>query len=293
MQLYKYRPWNEFAEQILIERLIFYPSKANLNDLAELIHPIKFESNSHEIFRAKSNQANGDGHKAALILSSNISDRLKKLEKSGEEILNSSPYKKYLNIENLYQRIVEATYDEINNIHDAFFYYAVNQLEDAKSLYCTNDEAIKRLNKKLSNIGILSLSAKNDCPVMWAHYASNHSGVVFIFDNTKDELFKNSTDVEYVDERKEISLDNIPGIFYKKANAWAYEEEHRILVKNGDSCYPFNKETLVGIILGIKMETNTRRRVLSIVKNNNLKIDIYQAQTSLNSFKIQYSKIAI
>ena len=157
MQLYKYRPWNEFAEQILLKSTIFYPNKTNLNDLAELIHPIKFESDSHKIFGTKSNQINGDKHRAALLLAYEVSTMLKKVEKGECDAATVNTFTKYLSITDQYERIIEVTYDRIDDIHDAFFYYAVNQFENAKSLYCTNEQATNRLNNKLDKIGICLL----------------------------------------------------------------------------------------------------------------------------------------
>lgn len=292
MLLYKYRPWNEFAEQILINKSIFYPSKNNLNDLAELIHPIKFEIDSHKIFAIKSNQKNSEKHRAALLLSYEISEILKSVENDSSDEETKMNYSRYLNISDKYQRLVEATFDRIDDIHDAIFYYAVNQFEDNKSLYCSNTEAINRINSKLDKIGILSLSSKSDCPVMWAHYAANHTGVIFIFETQYDTLLSRALKVDYFDNREEISLKNIPNIFYKKAIDWAYEQEYRILVKTGDCCNAFHQDSLVGIVLGIRMDTEVRQKVLKLVRDHNLQIDVCQAESSLNTFKIGFNKIS-
>jgi len=292
MLLYKYRPWNEFAEKILTDSSIFYPSKKNLNDLAELIHPIKFKSDSHKIFGIKTNQLNGDKHRAALLLSYDISTILKNVDNHDCDDETKRIYSEYLSIADKYQRVVEATYDQIDDIHDAFFYYAVNQYENAKSMYCSNIEAVNRLNGKLDKFGILSLSSKSDCPVMWAHYAANHTGVIFILDSLKDTLLSRSRRVDYFDNREEITLNNIQSNFYKKATDWAYEQEYRVLVKTGDCCNTFTQNALVGIILGIRMDIETRKKIISVIKDFKLSIDVYQAESSLDTFKIGFKKIS-
>jgi len=49
MILYKYRPWNEYTIDIIQNRRIYFPSKAALNDPAELVHPIRFEAKLWDI----------------------------------------------------------------------------------------------------------------------------------------------------------------------------------------------------------------------------------------------------
>lgn len=291
MLLYKYRPWNNFAEKILTENSIFYPTKENLNDLAELIHPIKFENEKFEIFKIKSSLEKGEGHRKSLVTSSNINEILKSIENGTCDKEQKIKFEKYLSIKDKYQRVVEATYEQIETINDAFFYYTVNQFEDARLLYCSYEVAVNRLNDKLKNFGILSLSSKNNCPVMWAHYASNHTGVVFIFDSTKDDLFRTVEQVNYIEQRPEMKLDNIPNIFFKKAKEWEYEQEFRVLTKGGNCCYNFNHTALTGIILGVKMNQDTKNHIINVIESNKLDLNIYQAETALNTFKIEFNKI--
>lgn len=291
MLLYKYRPWNNFAEQILTSNSIFYPTKDNLNDLAELIHPIKFENNKFDIFKIKTSIEKGEGHRKSLITSSNINEIFRKIETGTCDKEQKSKFEKYLTITDKYQRVVEATYDQIENINDAFFYYTVNQFEDARLLYCSYEVAVDRLNDKLSKFGILSLSSKSNCPVMWAHYAANHTGVIFIFDSTKDDLLSIAEQVEYIEQRPEMKLENIPTIFFKKAKEWGYEQEFRVLTKQGNCCFNFSQTALTGMILGAKMSNETKEQIIGIIENNKLDLNIYQAETSLNTFKIEFNRI--
>lgn len=291
MLLYKYRPWNNFAEQILTSNSIFYPTKDNLNDLAELIHPIKFENSKFDIFKIKTSLEKGEGHRKSLVTSSNISEVFGQIENGTCDKEQQDKFEKYLTINDKYQRVVEATYDQIENINDAFFYYTVNQFEDARLLYCSYEAAVNRLNDKLSNFGILSLSSKNNCPVMWAHYASNHTGVLFIFETAKDNLLKTATQVEYIEQRPEMNLENIPIIFYKKAKEWEYEQEFRVMTKKGNCCYNINRTALLGIILGARMNEDTKNQIIELIKKTKLDLAIHQAEASLNSFKIEFTRI--
>jgi hypothetical protein len=74
-------------------------------------------------------------------------------------------------------------------------------------------------------------------PVMWAHYASNHSGVCYGFDVQVDKLIK----VDYVEDRivASIDLSTVPLIIAghtavklisTKFSHWSYEQEFRILI---------------------------------------------------------------
>lgn len=293
MLLYKYRPWNVFAEEILVKNSIFYPSRLNLNDLSELSHPIKLDTEGYEIFKIKSSEKNSVKQVKANVLAYDISQILKKIANDEADNETIEKYSKYLKIKDRYERTVVAAYDQISDMHTAFFYYAVNQYENARYKYCSYSVAANRINSKLESIGILSLSGKADCPVMWAHYAANHTGIIFIFDTERDPLLATFQKINYTEHRMQISLDNIPEVFYSKSIDWAYEQEYRVIVKFGDECRIFNRNALTGIVLGIRMPTEVRNSIINIIKDLKLDITVFQAETSSDNYKIGTKKISI
>jgi len=112
------------------------------------------------------------------------------------------------------------------------------------------------LNKKINEIGILSLSSnsninqfltvsipeKNDPRtnlIMWSHYADSHKGFIIEF----REDFIEGIDiqkVEYSDERdiitfEDIDNNNFDKLFFKKSLEWFYEQEYRAILKLDDA----------------------------------------------------------
>jgi hypothetical protein len=88
-------------------------------------------------------------------------------------------------------------------------------------------------------IGALSLTAVPDNEVMWSHYAETHQGLVLGF-NADDPFFLNVFEIKYQNERPKLDLaqlssehlktkDRIQKFFGIKNQAWAYEQEYRLV----------------------------------------------------------------
>jgi hypothetical protein len=104
-------------------------------------------------------------------------------------------------------------------------------------------------------VGVLSLTEKPDHPLMWSHYANNHSGLVLVFDETNG-FFRSprhgqpddaggARRVKYSAERPKFDplvsislLDNMTDedaisffdkLFFTKSQAWDYEQEWRMI----------------------------------------------------------------
>lgn len=88
-----------------------------------------------------------------------------------------------------------------------------------------------------SKYGLLCFCRSWRNPVMWAHYAKNHTGVCYGFDVAPENLFK----VRYVKERlqakanaknipSQMGMDIIENLIATKFQHWSYEEEYRMLV---------------------------------------------------------------
>jgi len=87
----------------------------------------------------------------------------------------------------------------------------------------------------LARVGIYSLSAVRDNPLMWAHYAASYRGVVVSFGHY-NPTFGAALPVRYQNQFPRMAMRNADG--YEmcvaiKGRAWAYEKEWRIVVPNG------------------------------------------------------------
>lgn len=98
------------------------------------------------------------------------------------------------------------------------------------------------LNNMDRSNGLLCFSRSWRNPVMWAHYAKNHTGVCYGFDVDP----KTFVDVRYVSERlypnltpenflEQVGEDQMVDLFATKYIHWNYEEEVRLLVTFSES----------------------------------------------------------
>lgn len=148
------------------------------------------------------------------------------------------------------------------------------------------NELKNTISKTLNRlIGILSLSAEQFSPPMWASYADNSKGFVIEFD-TSNEFFnrRRSESDEFYHLRKVIYEDRPSSgtmsetsgdIFIRKSLSWKYENEWRMLLPldkaenkfttpDGDDIFLFNypPSAVSGIIFGL----NTNEQTTSLIK---------------------------
>lgn len=283
MKLYKYRTWNEYSEDIILNQRIFIPSKTGLNDLSEAIHPIKFEGDFH------SDRMDEGWHKimkgnlmASLIRFGRELNLYKAENRWGWEPKNAT-FEKFSHIKNNDLLRMEYVFDQIEDTHTAIESYVFAHAEDYALMYLSQAQAIERVNNKLESIGIYSLSAKPNDPVMWAHYSNSHNGLIFIFDSTFVPLFSKARKVNYITERPVISIDNICDILYTKYVNWSYEEEFRILKKES-GLHTFNKDALTGLIFGAKMSDETISKAVDLCHKSGFNLKFYKSKISSTSY---------
>ena len=156
------------------------------------------------------------------------------------------------------------------------------------------EAALGLLQARLARIGVLSLSAHPTEMLMWAHYASQHSGFCLGFERSDGSLLKNNAHtkpVNYVDEYLQLGLDSLElswsvsvqdcsisdsmeidieephlqAVIYTKSTKWDREQEWRVLVPQGRvlSGYPGPLRT---VIFGLRCGQESRRLVEETVQ---------------------------
>ena len=135
------------------------------------------------------------------------------------------------------------------------------------------EKAEANAHQTLSEVGVLSLSEKNDNILMWSHYAQNHTGFCIEFSNLADNDLGN----------KAIKMCYSPGfpifssvdvitrtvsskeLFLTKSDDWVYEKEWRIISMEGNVEKPLPGQ-ITSIVFGVKMEENNKNLVKDIFK---------------------------
>lgn len=134
---------------------------------------------------------------------------------------------------------------------DPILSFAPQQLADAKrrlvakyegDLDALTQRCFEIVRRNINKVGVLSLSARNDNLVMWAHYAASHRGFVIGFKPGYAPLTKRTNEqylsegelqpVTYVQARVTLPADRIDlpiDQLYTKGQSWEYEEEWRVV----------------------------------------------------------------
>ena len=120
-------------------------------------------------------------------------------------------------------------------------------------------------------VGIISMSARVDDPVIWSHYADKHRGIALGFDLFLDDSLMMMT---YPKDRPAIDMDRfekmsaaermnmVRNILCAKAPSWCHEMEYRAFVelkscreKAGSYFHKLPDDCLKHVILGVRCET--------------------------------------
>lgn len=131
-------------------------------------------------------------------------------------------------------------------------------------------ESVDGLFDKIRFCGIYSLSKEIRNELMWAYYASGHTGYAIIYDT---EVLANSfeqgqwggmyeTDVKYSAKipRFDISKINkqieevLSCVVGTKSKSWAHEAEHRLIFDNGGRQLKIDYRAIKGFVFGCRMK---------------------------------------
>lgn len=119
-------------------------------------------------------------------------------------------------------------------------------------------------DQKVSS-GILSFTTNPKDPLMWVHYAGNHSGAVIAF-SVSEVAIKNNNfkKVQYISDTKEISIigDNL----ICKSLHWAYENEYRYISNESSKIIPLEKLglTIEGVLVGARSNQTHQKEIEDI-----------------------------
>lgn len=142
---------------------------------------------------------------------------------------------------------------------------------------------------------ILSLSSNPQSPIMWAHYANNYSGICFEFE-FKEDLY-DIHKVAYIMHQYDELYDPEEAELYKaveksllcKSKSWSYEEEYRIISKNGEEYFCFDKSELTGVIIGHRsVELVHVQEIIDLANKRN--IPVYYTFASTRDYKVNIIK---
>lgn len=150
-------------------------------------------------------------------------------------------------------------------------------------------ESLTKFNEEFIRITrVLCFTEKPNNLLMWAHYASSHTGFVIEFDPKNNFFHKGrSLKDEYGHLRKVDYLDEIPKIdpisndiakhYLVKSKEWEYEQEWRIFAMEKDAAtkidntydlYPLPPESIKRVILGCQVTHQFEESMYNTLMSN-------------------------
>lgn len=171
-------------------------------------------------------------------------------------------------------------------------------------------------NTLLPEIRVFSVSEERDNLLLWAHYAKDHTGVVFELRSLPDEdnplsvaepvvyvdhLIPFFTEAEWIEEILSIKKINWSALYkryaYIKSRHWEYEREWRVWYpqeKGADSGYydcPIRPSEFVAVYIGCRAEPSFVSDVVALVKKGFPDTRIYRARKSEEAYALEYEEI--
>lgn len=226
-----------------------------------------------------------------------------------ENLLNETLY--FNNVSNFndpFEGIFRYTIPEDEEEFKDFYLHYYNGNPSLLQYYLSNPKEFeKKLNEffehKFDNNAVCCFSKyinKTDIH-MWAHYGNSFNGVCLIFnvnklkfcgyieDGTLIGYPEGPIDVDYIPEypnenplKNKLSYKNFLTMKFEK---WIGENEVRYIAPLKRT-YRFNKEALVGIIFGNRINISTKKAIKSIIMNNYNDVKFFSVSLAKKDFKI-------
>lgn len=154
--------------------------------------------------------------------------------------------------------------------------------------------------------GIYSLSKKNDNELMWAYYASGHTGYAIIFDT--EVLARSfdhgqwggmyelemiySTKLPRFDITKIDRNDTVKALscfIGTKSKAWEHEDEHRLVFDKGGKELKIDYRAIRGFVFGCRMSEKDIDYVMKTFTGRDL--EYYQVELKDDSYKLVMKRL--
>lgn len=170
----------------------------------------------------------------------------------------------------LNNKMYAAKYDQLNDPMEGYYHYETSK---------TISGIIEAIKSGKDKIKICSLSKKDNEPLMWAHYADGHKGIVIgvkIKNEYDIRLIKyeglETIDANQIDNFRETAIK----VLSHKNKIWEYENEVRVFTEKED----FIKVDIIKVIFGSKMKKEKKTFLKNIIRKINEKIEFSEETNS-------------
>jgi hypothetical protein len=171
-------------------------------------------------------------------------------------------------------------------------------------------------NDFLPRLRVFSVSEEKDNLLMWAHYARDHTGVVFEFlvltneDNplcvAQPVIYRRSppplfTEQQWLDDILGVRRLNLNELYYEyahiKSDAWAYEKEWRVwypAAKPQSTLHfdcPLWQNEVMAVYFGCRTPGEVKEKITSLIAEKFPATKLYQARKSADAYKLEFDTI--
>lgn len=158
----------------------------------------------------------------------------------------------------LNNQLFASFYPSLNDPMEGHYYYGPDKL-------ASNVRQLIKCEK--NSLRICCLSAKQDDPLMWAHYADGNRGVMLKVKVPNNQTIQITYDDKLHRSKEEDILDTkkiAKTVLSYKKKAWSYEKEYRVFaVPEKDGYIPI---TLEKVVLGSRMEEHQKELIKLLVR---------------------------
>ena len=168
------------------------------------------------------------------------------------------------------------------------------------------EEQYNKLAEKFGKVGVYSLSKTFDNELLWAYYASGHTGFAIEYDIDileqslnynayAQQLYK--FDVEYLNDVPQIDISTIRGneivemlksFIGTKSSSWAHEKEVRLIFEN-TGLFEIDYKAVSAIYFGCRMPDSDIDYIMEKLKGRGLKY--FKMGNVNNSYRLEAKEI--
>lgn len=275
-RLYKYRSFSNLTLEALIGDKHFFADPSCFNDPLDTKPVLATDL---------------DAMALAEILRRLVEERVHAEMTAAAEMIKSRGPKTINHIEDLSRRRAEQMIAEVR-------YNATNpdyEIEDPEQLllrqYIEN-ELLRRYDK-----GIVCLAERSDCPLMWSHYGDQHKGVCIGYsvpERATENLYKVSYGGSRLIEARTVAA-MVRGdetarrkvdeaVFTRKAEAWGYECEWRLIGPQGAQHSPLELEE---VVFGMRCSDAIKYAVVKALEDRRRGIEFYEMRERRGEFVLE------
>lgn len=200
------------------------------------------------------------------------------------------------------------TKDSLNDPTEGLYGdYSLRAFFNAFSEYSHNVEMqYNKFTDKFSKVGVYSLSKSFDNELLWAYYASGHTGFVIEYDIDileqslnynyyAQQLYK--LDVEYIDDVPQIDISTFSGnkrvemlkrFIGTKSSSWAHEKELRLIFENA-GLLDIDYKAVTAIYFGCRMPDCDIDYIMEKLKGRRLRY--YKMVNVKNLYRLEAKEI--